>query len=113
MEETAKNCKKIIIPIRDTLDAIGGKWRILIIVAIRNGYHRFKEIQDFIEKINPKVLANELKALEMNKLIYRKINDENSSIIEYHITEYSHTLEKLIREMMAWGEGHRKHLFEK
>jgi len=99
---------KIMLPIRDTLDIISGKWKLLIIVSIKHGNNRFRDIERSIPKITSKVLAKELKDLEQNKLITRTVYDAQPVFIEYKITEYANTLGKVIIEMKSWGINHRK-----
>ncbi len=107
------DCSKIILPIRDTLDVINGKWKILIIIAIKHGNKRFGEIERSIPKITSKVLAKELKDLEEHKLIKRTVYDDYPVSIEYTVTDYSETLGNLIKEMMLWGIQHRKKMIGK
>ena len=107
------DCSKIILPIRDTLDVINGKWKLLIIISIKHGNKRFTEIERSIPKITSKVLAKELKELEVNKLIKRTVFDDYPVTIEYMITEYADTLENLIKEMMLWGINHRNKMLGK
>jgi DNA-binding HxlR family transcriptional regulator len=105
------NCSDIIMPIRDTLDVINGKWKILIIIAIKHGNKRFGEIEKNIPNISSKVLAKELKDLEQHQLIKRTVYNDYPVSIEYSTTEYAETLGKIIYEMKEWGIQHRKRLF--
>jgi len=63
---------------RDALEVIQGKWRIPIIVSLTYGNKRFGEIRKDIEDISPKMLSQELKELEMNKLIFTPPLTRNS-----------------------------------
>lgn len=103
-----KDCLREMLPIRDALDVISGKWKMMILVSIMHGYHRFREIERSIPRITSKVLAKELKDLEENKLIKRTVYDTSPVTVEYTVTEYSRTLNKLINELHAWGLNHRK-----
>ena len=66
-------CQKKLNGINDALYAIGGKWKIKIIIAISEGYSRFNEIQRTLG-ISAKVLSMELKDLELNGFIQRNID---------------------------------------
>ena len=55
--------------VQDTLYVLGGKWKLLIILALSNGNSRFTEIRKSIPKITTRMLSKELKELEINKLI--------------------------------------------
>ncbi|WP_460674452.1 winged helix-turn-helix transcriptional regulator [Larkinella ripae] len=98
------HCLDQMRPIRDALEVIGGKWKIIILTAIMQGNRRFTEIETSLPNINPKVLANELKDLEEHLLIQRIVRDH--LLIEYVATEYSYTLKKVMMELHAWGTSH-------
>jgi DNA-binding HxlR family transcriptional regulator len=98
----------LIAHVQDTLYVLGGKWRLPIIIAIKHGNKRFKDIKAFIPKITNRVLSAELKQLEANKLIKRTVYDDYPITVEYTITDYADTVKALVKAMGAWGEGHRK-----
>lgn len=94
--------------IHDTLYVINGKWKMLIIVSLRNGNNRYREIARSIPSITFRMLSKELKEMEQNKLISRKVYEDTPVLIEYALTEYSKTLWPLLKEMINWGKNHRK-----
>lgn len=102
------DCLDQILPIRDALEVISGKWKVLILTSIMRGNGRFKEIESSVPQINPKVLAKELKDLEQHQLISRIVHDEYPVRIEYTATEYARTLKPVMMELHAWGVNHRK-----
>ncbi|WP_156175869.1 winged helix-turn-helix transcriptional regulator [Hymenobacter terrenus] len=106
-------CLAQMLPIRDALEVVSGKWKILILTSIMHGNRRFKEIERSIPSINPKVLAKELKGLETHQLVQRIVHDDYPVLIEYVATEYSHSLKKVMLELHAWGVNHHKQLFGK
>jgi DNA-binding HxlR family transcriptional regulator len=112
-EKQAGNCLKQMLPIRDALDVISGKWKMMIMVSIMHGNKRFREIERSIPKITSKVLAKELKDLEQHKLIKRTVYDNQPVIIEYSATDYSKSLEKVMIELHKWGVNHRKKIIGK
>ncbi|PZQ87529.1 MAG: transcriptional regulator [Flavobacterium johnsoniae] len=112
-EEIALQIKELILHVQDTLYVIGGKWRLPIIIAIKHGNHRFKDIKDFVPKITNRVLSAELKALEANKLITRKVHDTSPILVEYRITEYALSVKEVANAMGDWGRNHRKKLKDK
>ncbi len=93
------DCIEQILPIRDALEVISGKWKVLILTSIMHDNRRFSEIQRIIPEINPKVLSNELKDLEEHQLIQRIVHDEYPVLIEYVATEYSRSLKKVMLEL--------------
>ena len=102
------DCLEQVLPIRDALDVISGKWKLLILTAIMHGNRRFTEIETSIPKINPKVLAKELKDMEAHQLVERIVHEDYPVLIEYVATEYSRSLKKVMLELHAWGVNHRK-----
>lgn len=107
-----KECLSALIPVKDTLDVISGKWKILILISIWEGNKHFREIERSIPKLTTKVLAKELKGLEANKLIIRTVVNGFPVRTEYVPTKYSHTLKKVINELRSWGLNHRKEIFK-
>lgn len=108
-----KECMSSLVPVRDTIDAIGGKWKLLILISIWEGNKHFRGIERSIPKLSTKVLAKELKELEMNKLITRSIIDDFPVRVEYTITEHAKTLQNVIEALRDWGTLHRKEIFGK
>lgn len=98
-----KECLSALMPVRDTLDIIGGKWKILILISVWEGNKHFREIERSIPKISTKVLSKELKEMEINKLITRTVVNGFPVRTEYTPTPYSKTLRKVIKELAALG----------
>ena len=108
MEKTEHiNCIDSLLPISDALEAINGKWKLLIITSISSGNSRFKEIERSIPKLSSKVLAKELKDIETHMLIQRTVA-EDTSLIYYTLTPYAESLRELMLALRAWGKGHRE-----
>lgn len=98
-----------MVPIRDTLEIFSGKWKIPIITAL-NFYEScgFKELENIIEGITPKMLSKELKHLESNLLITRKVENTRPITVTYSITDYGRTCSSVMSELYRWGVEHRK-----
>jgi DNA-binding HxlR family transcriptional regulator len=103
-------CKKNLLPVKDALDILSGKWKLPIIVALTFDNKRFKEMQREIEGITPKMLSKELKELEVNQLVKRTVYDTLPVTVEYSLTTYGKSLHKVIEELRTWGLQHRKRL---
>ena len=112
-ERTHESCNKAIIPVRDALDILSGKWKLPIIIALSFGNRRFSQLSKQIPGITDKMLSKELRELEMNQLVKRTVYDSVPVIVEYSMTSYGKTLEKLIDELQAWGSQHRKRILRK
>jgi DNA-binding HxlR family transcriptional regulator len=105
---TKEDCLTRMLTVRDALDVISGKWKLLIIISIMDGNNRFREIERSIPKISSKVLSKELKDLEEHQLIQRIVSNKGAVSVEYLATDYIYTLEKVIGELHNWGLNHRK-----
>ncbi|WP_035644031.1 helix-turn-helix domain-containing protein [Flavobacterium sp. ASV13] len=93
--------------VQDTQYVIGGKWKLPIIISIYHGNKRFNEILSSIPKITNRVLSKELRHLEENELISRKVYDDYPARIEYTLTVYCHSLTEVLESMEQWGKQHR------
>lgn len=104
------SCKSQLGAIGDALYAIGGKWKLRIIIALMHGKSRFNELQRTIEGISAKVLAAELKELELNGFVKRNVYADTPIVIEYELTEYAVTLQPVLQSLGEWGSLHRKRI---
>ncbi|MFH6991606.1 winged helix-turn-helix transcriptional regulator [Flavobacterium sp. FlaQc-48] len=105
-------CKSQVLPIMDALYIISGKWRIPITIALMQGNKRFGEIQKEVSKITSKVLAHELKEMELNGFIEKKIHKDYPLRIEYELTHYSWSVKPVILSLLDFGTEHRKKIQE-
>ena len=102
-----------MLSIRDALEALEGKWKLLILFSLSSGPKRFKQISIEVNCITDKILSKELKSLETNKLIKREVYDTFPPTVEYSITPHGMSLEKLMDELHYWGLAHRKKIMGK
>lgn len=105
---TQGECNSKLGAAGDALYVIGGKWRLRIILALEHGHKRFNEIQRALSGISARVLSNELKELEINGFVQRKVYTDFPVVIEYELTPYSDTLSPVLQSLIDWGEMHRK-----
>ena len=100
-------CQAALHAVQDALYVLHGKWKLPIIIALRDGNKRFGEIQKSVKGIAPKVLSSELKTLELNGFVVRHVQNEFPVLVEYELTEYAGTLETVIKALEEWGTQHR------
>ena len=100
-----EECTKAIVPVRDALDILSGKWKLPIIISLMFGNKRFSQMSKQIPGITDKMLSKELRELEMNELIKRTVYDTVPVAVEYSMTPYGRSLEKLIDEYLAFQRG--------
>lgn len=101
-----------MLSIRDALEALEGRWKLLILFALSTGPKRFKQLTREVSGITDKTLSKELKSLEENKLINRSAHDTFPPTVEYSITEHGLSLEKVLEELHYWGLSHRKKVID-
>jgi DNA-binding HxlR family transcriptional regulator len=107
---SARECSAALTSIGDALYVIGGKWKLRVIVALREGSKRFNEIQRAIDGISARVLSSELKELEMNGFVTRIVHTQTPVVVEYQITPYADTLGNVLQSLAEWGTMHRDKL---
>src|SRR5215216_874346 len=105
-----QQCKAKLGSIADALYAIGGKWKLRIIVALMEGNRRFNELQRVIDGISAKMLSAELKDLELNGFVKRTVFTGTPVVVEYELTDYSDTLEDVLKALSDWGAMHRENV---
>jgi DNA-binding HxlR family transcriptional regulator len=104
----SEECNVVLNAVADAMYAIGGKWKLRIIISIARGNKRFSELQRQIAGISGRVLSSELKELEGNGLLIKKVSVGYPVLIEYELTPYSQTLEKVVEHLVAWGKQHKE-----
>lgn len=101
--------EKEITAVNDAMNVLNGKWKISIISSMcYYNKRRFSDILKDVNGISNKMLSKELKELEINKLITRKVLNTQPITVEYQLTEYGKTLETIINNLTEWGLKHRK-----
>lgn len=105
-------CKARLNSIADSLYVIGGKWKLRIIVGLKDGTKRFNELQRLIDGISAKVLSAELKDMELNGFIKRNVFTGTPVIVEYELTDYANTLNGILDALSEWGAQHRQKVKE-
>lgn len=104
------NCTEELLAIRDSLEILGGKWKLLILIYLKNRQDRlvhFKMIERGIEGISAKMLSKELKELEVNLMVTRTIQDTRPITVTYALTDYGRSVIPVIEALVQWGFDHR------
>jgi DNA-binding HxlR family transcriptional regulator len=103
-------CPKTMLSIRDALEAVEGRWKLLILFALSEKPKRFKQLAKVVPGITDKMLSKELKSLEANQLVLREVFDTFPPTVQYSITPHGLSLEKVLDELHFWGLVHRKRI---
>ena len=109
------NCSEELMAMRDSLDVLGGKWKLMILRFLTNTTHQiinFKKMQREIDGISAKMLSKELKELETNLLISRTEQQTRPITVVYAITEYGKSVLPVTETLVQWGLSHREKIIE-
>jgi len=109
---SAEQCTASIGAVRDALYVLNGKWKLPLIVGLLNGPVRFKELQRALGGITPKVLSKELRDLELNGFVERKVFSTVPVSVTYELTPYSDSLGPIVDALRIWGTQHRQKIIE-
>jgi DNA-binding HxlR family transcriptional regulator len=113
-KELSRECVQQILAVKDTMELLSGKWKILIIgTLLLNGTMRFMQLKRALNGIAPKKLSKDLQDLETNQLINRTVVNSRPITVEYSLTEHGRTLDKLLAESIDWGLLHRQEIMRK
>ena len=91
-------------PLVHCLSVVGGKWKLLILYVIDAGSNRFGAMQREIPGITKQMLAQQLRELEADGILHRKIFAEIPPRVEYTITKRGKSLLGIVTAMKEWGE---------
>ena len=95
-------------PVTATMQVLGGKWKAILINAIYlTSPARFGELRRSVKGITQSMLTQQLRELEDDGLISRKIYAEIPPRVEYTLTEFGLTLSPIMQSMAKWGEEYR------
>jgi len=95
-------------PVATTVGLIGNKWKILIIRNRLNGTFRFGELRKGIDNISQKVLTDNLRELESDGVIVRKIYAEVPPRVEYSLNPLGNSLKPIINDRAVWGTTYKE-----
>ena len=112
VKHTVESCAKAKLAIRDTMDVVGGKWKLVLLSLLRSGKKGFNELSREAD-ISPRILSKELQELEMNGLVSREVFNTKPITVQYGLTEYSKTLDEVLLAMEKWGHRHRQKIVRK
>lgn len=100
--------KQYNLGIEATLEILGGKWKALIVCLLMSGTKRTGELQRLIPAVSQKVLIQQLRELERDGIVARHVYNEMPPKVEYYVTEYGITANKIIDVMCSWGRDNIK-----
>ncbi|HYC84985.1 MAG TPA: helix-turn-helix domain-containing protein [Chryseosolibacter sp.] len=90
-------------PVTATMSVIGGKWKLLILFLISNGINRFGKMGMVLKDVSKQMLTTQLRELENDGIIERRIYPEIPPRVEYSLTLKGKDLMPIIESMKTWG----------
>lgn len=102
MRHTNYNCN-FGCPVEACLEVIGGKWKGVILFHLLGGTRRFNELQRLMPSVTQRMLTRQLRELEKDQVVTRKVYAEVPPKVEYSLTEFGKTLEPALQMLQGWG----------
>lgn len=90
-------------PVGVVLRILGGKWKLSILCALLDGTKRFSELRRLNPGITQRMLTNQLRELEADLVVTRKIYAEVPPKVEYSLTEVGKKLQPILQQLEEWG----------
>ena len=101
------NKKVLDCPVATTINLIGNKWKLLIIRDLLGGTKRFGELRKSLTGISQRVLTENLRSMESDGLLERKVFAEVPPRVEYSLTKTGLSLQPVITSMAEWGTKYK------
>ena len=101
-----------VCPVELALCMIGDKWKVLILRDLVDGTKRFGELKKSIGSVSQKMLTQQLRVMEEDNLIVRRIYAEVPPRVEYSLTEIGMSLKPVLEAMRIWGEEYRSKILD-
>jgi DNA-binding HxlR family transcriptional regulator len=92
------------------LEVIGGKWKVLIVWALRLEAQRFGELRRLVQGISEKMLIQHLKEMEADGIVKRRDFREVPPRVEYALTLFGQSLYAALEPLCEWGTLHMKRI---
>lgn len=108
MAENLNKTKYPACPVETTLTLIGDKWKVLILRDLFTGTKRFSELKKSLNGVTQKMLTQQLRSLEKEQIIERKVYPVVPPKVEYSLTPLGHSLEPIIDSLRKWGEDFKR-----
>ena len=103
MDKTLPAC-----PVETTLSLISDRWKVLIIRDLLGGTKRFGELRKSVGNVSQKVLTANLRSMEEDGLLTRRVYAEVPPRVEYTLTETGMSLRPVLDAMQSWGESYKE-----
>lgn len=96
--------KAVCCPVETTLRIIEGRWKVMVLHYLLDGTKRFNELHRLLTGVSHRTLAQQLRELERDGVVNRKVHAQIPPKVEYSLTRLGASLEPILTAMEAWGE---------
>jgi DNA-binding HxlR family transcriptional regulator len=104
--ESNQETPQYVCGVAVSLEIIGGKWKGVILWHLCHKTLRFSQLRRRLQGVTQKMLTQQLRELERDKLVNRKVYAEVPPRVEYSLTELGRTLEPTLRQLCEWGKDY-------
>ncbi|MEF3112342.1 winged helix-turn-helix transcriptional regulator [Streptomyces chrestomyceticus] len=94
------------------VDVIGGKWKVLLLWALAEGPRRFGELKRALPAISEKVLIQQLREMERDRIVHREVHHQVPPKVEYSLTALGTSLNTALEPLGEWGRAHLREIEE-
>lgn len=101
----AKSRKTVGCPVEVTLQVIEGRWKVLVLYYLLEGTKRFNHLNRLLVGVSARTLAKQLRELEKDGILRRKVFPEIPPRVEYSLTELGRSLKTVLGAMHDWGDA--------
>ncbi|HEU4838163.1 MAG TPA: helix-turn-helix domain-containing protein [Micavibrio sp.] len=98
--------KQVFCPVEVTLEAISGRWKVMVIHQLLEGAKRFNQLQRELKGVTHRTLTKQLREMEERGLVIRKDYGEIPPRVEYSLSPLGKSLSPVLTAMHEWGEKH-------
>jgi DNA-binding HxlR family transcriptional regulator len=98
--------KHVSCPVETTLRVLGGRWKALVLREFQVGTRRFQELHRALPRISARTLTRQLRELERDRLVCRRVHAEVPPRVEYALTAHGRSLRSVLGALHRWGERH-------
>ena len=95
-------------PVANALKLIGGKWKIMILDSLLSKHMRFGELKRSLNGITSQMLSKQLKEMENDTLVKRKVVKSNPITVEYSLTQFGNSSLPIIKSLIKWGSINKR-----
>ncbi|MBD2505195.1 winged helix-turn-helix transcriptional regulator [Anabaena azotica] len=106
MKAEAERDERLTCEVETTLKVIGGRWKVLIIRELLSGVKRFGELQRALPGITQKMLTQQLREMEEDRIIHRQVYAQIPPKVEYSLTPLGVSLQPILYAMHEWAVKH-------